>query len=85
MRNENYVTDDYGLANWLVYNKVTLLGAVAYPNEQRKKFVFLPTSNIDELLIEWQTPTTDVANICKRFFTSHTVIKKALKESMDIA
>ena len=88
MTNENYTTQDYGLANWLVYNKITLIGAVAYPNETRKSFVFIWSDSIPQLEEEWgppfSVPNTELARTCKKFFAAHSIIKKALKESMDV-
>lgn len=84
----NFTTEDYGLANWLVFNRVVLLGAVAYPNSPKKKFVFMDSQRLADLVKEWGLPTampsTEPAKTCKRFFIAHTVIKRALKDSLDV-
>lgn len=86
--NDNFTTQDYGLANWLVFNRVTLLGAVEYPGDSRKNFIFLPSDRIAELIQAWgeplSLPTSEPARTCKRFFNAHSVIKRALKESLNV-
>lgn len=84
MPSNKFTTTDYGLANWLVFNRVELLGAVEIPPETRKSFVFTNQEDMDYLVQEWQAPTTDEAAICKAFFKAHTLIKKTLKESLNV-
>lgn len=87
-KNTNFTTQDYGLANWLVFNRVELLGTIEYPNDTRKTFVFSPSTRLDELVEDWGEPTTlgvsENARICKKFFQAHSIVKKALKESLPI-
>lgn len=86
---EEYATQDYGLANWLAFNRVTLLGTVKYPNSTRKSFVFVWEERIPDLEQAWgkpfDTPETEPALTCKKFFQAHSLIKQALKESYDIS
>lgn len=84
-----YKTQDYALANWLVFNGVEFLGAVEYPPDTRKSFVFNYTANLDELVEQWgpprSMPQTEPAQTCKKFFFAHTTVKNALKESLNAA
>lgn len=84
MPNQNFTTADYGLANWLAFNRVELLGAIEYPGETRKSFVFSYSDKLQDLIDDWETPHSELAQICKRFFQAHTLIKKSLKESMSV-
>jgi hypothetical protein len=84
MPNE-YKTTDYGLATWLVFNRVTLVGTVAYPGDDKLKFVFLVSEPITNLVEEWERPRSADARAFKRFFVAHTIVKNALKESYDIS
>ena len=88
MQQENYTTKDYGLANWLVFNRITLIGTVEYPGDTRKAFVFLNSDRIPELVKEWGDPSSvpshEPARTCKKFFSAHSIIKKSLKESLSI-
>lgn len=81
----NYSTQDYGLANWLVFNGIELLGTVEFPGDTRKSFVFVTRYDVNRLVEEWQSPDTDEAAICKAFFKAHTIVKKNLKESLNVA
>jgi hypothetical protein len=80
---QKYTTEDYGLANWLLFKGVEFLGAVAYPDNPRKSFFFIKPDNLEELTDEWFNPTTEEAKICKKFFKAHTIIKKELRDSYD--
>lgn len=84
----DYTTSDYGLANWLVFNGVELLGAIELPNDTRKNFVFLYEDRIPELVEAWggpfSEPDTEPARTCKHFFKSHMYIKKNLRESIRV-
>lgn len=80
----HYTTQDYALANWLVFSGLEMIGSVQYPGNTRKSFVFIDSDNLQELVEEWLVPTQEDTKICKAFFKAHTVIKKALKESMDV-
>jgi hypothetical protein len=82
MPNE-FKTEDYALATWLVFNRVTLVGCVNYPNDTKSKFIFLVPEPIDNLINEWSHPRSADARLFKRFFTAHTIVKNALKESYD--
>lgn len=85
---QNYATQDYGLANWLVFNRVVLLGCVKYPGESRLSFVFQSHPDLDFLIEDWGQPHdaggTDSAKTAKRFFKAHTIIKSALKEPLNV-
>lgn len=89
MNQMEFSTSDYGLANWLVFNRVELLGAVELPNEYRKNFVFLYEDRILELAEEWgepfSEPDTEPARTCKKFFRAHAYIKKNLRESIRVS
>lgn len=82
-----YKTQDYSLANWLVFNGVEFIGAVEYPPDTRKSFVFKHTADVEYLVEQWgpprSLPTVEPALTCKKFFFAHTEIKKALKESLN--
>lgn len=90
-----YSTDDYSLANWLVFNGVEFLGAVEYPQahnhreedcrhpSHRKRFAFLGDEKLEYFINEWSFPSKDETKICKAFFRAHSIIKKALKDSLD--
>lgn len=86
--NDNFTTTDYGLANWLVFNRIQLLGTVHYANDSKKSFVFLYSDRIPELEAQWgpplSNPETEPAKTCKKFFSAHSIIKKALKDSIDV-
>lgn len=81
MPNE-YQTEDYALATWLVFNRVTLVGAVDTGGE-KLKFVFLVSEPINRLIEDWERPRSADARLFKRFFVAHTIVKNALKESYD--
>ena len=83
--NENFTTQDYGLANWLAFNRTELLGAIEFPGETRKSFVFLNSPGIPSLVKEWEDPRSTDGVTCKRFFQAHSLIKKALKDSLDVS
>jgi len=88
-KNTNYTTQDYGLANWLVFNRVILLGTVEYSGDTKKHFVFEETDSIPALIEEWgplfSLPNSEPARTCKKFFQAHSVVKKALRESLDVS
>lgn len=84
MRDNKFTTTDYGLANWLVFNGIDLLGAVEYPPDTKKSFVFLASTELDDLVSDWETPTTELAQTCKSFFHAHREVKSALKESLNV-
>lgn len=86
--NNHLTTTDYGLANWLAYNDVVFLGTYEVPGEPRKSFVFQVEDEPIEyqgLIEEWAMPTQPEALVCRKFFRSHSTIKRALKESENIA
>lgn len=79
-------TSDYGLANWLDFNGLLFLGTYELPNEPRKSFVFQTDPNEAMALIEeWVAADSMEADICRRFFKSHSAIKRALKESYRVS
>lgn len=80
----NYSTQDYSLANWLVFNGVELLGTVEYPGDTRKSFVFVSQPKLADYIEDWTEGHSETRDICKRFFQAHTIIKKALKESLSV-
>lgn len=82
--NTKYTTQDYGLAAWLVFNRVELLGAIEFPGETRKSFVFVQTDYMPGLIEEWESPLTEEAQAAKRFFKAVTIVKSALRESMSV-
>lgn len=82
-QDENYSTQDYGLANWLLFNGLEFLGCVQYPGDSRKSFVFINEDSVSELTDEWKHPQTETGRLGKGFFRAHTAIKRALKESFD--
>lgn len=84
MNQNEYSTSDYGLANWLAFNGVELLGTVELPKETRKSFVFLNEDRLVDLIADWNNPVSEQAEICKRFFKAHTYIKRNLKESLNV-
>lgn len=81
---EDYKTTDYGLAMWLVYRRVTLLGTLARPTETYKTFVFLKNDSTEEYVHEWESSHREEVVICRRFFMAHNTVKKALKESVNV-
>lgn len=81
---DEYSTQDYSLANWLVFKGVVLLGAIEYPGEVRKSFVFTSRPDVEQLVEEWYSPTKTDTKTCKKFFAAHSIIKKSLKDSMDV-
>lgn len=85
MNQNEYTTSDYGLANWLSFNGVELLGAVELPNETRKSFVFLNEDRLEDLIADWNTPVSQEAVVCRRFFKAHTYIKRNLRESLRVS
>lgn len=85
MKLNEYPTSDYGLANWLVFNGVELLGTVELPNETRKSFVFLSDDRVEDLINDWNRPVSEQADICRRFFKAHTYIKRNLRESLRVS
>lgn len=85
MQSNEYTTSDYGLANWLSFNGVELLGTVELPNETRKSFVFLNEDRLPDLITDWNNPVSEQAVICRRFFKAHTYIKRNLKESLNVS
>lgn len=82
---QDYKTTDYGLAMWLVYRRVTLLGTVVFSNETYKTFVFLKNDSTEDYVEEWESSHKEEVTICRRFFMAHNLIKKALKEPVSVS
>lgn len=84
MQQEEFKTEDYGLASWLVFCRVTLLGAVQIKNNPRKKFYFLYVDSIPKHVEEWNSGVSDEIITCRKFFKALNTVKHALRESIDV-
>lgn len=80
METKTYETSDYGLAAFLVFRKMTLLGAVGTKNSPRFKFIFVDNDDRQDYVDEWNELDNEVSLTAKRYFWSMGVVKRSIQE-----